>query len=135
MNYKEIENEVRRRVVSAAKFDPVKDLKLEGYTFDNSGKSLWVEEFIIGGDNRQMTNARMSIAGYLIQYNFCTPCGSGMEKAKAMAETLETSFAGVIFDVNGTDCTCTSVSISKEEGKVANRVKVLLTFNINRPVG
>ena len=135
MNHSEITNEIRKRVVSAAKFDPVKDLKLEGYTFDNSGKSLWVEEFFIGGDNRQMTNARENIAGYLVQYDFCTPEGRGMEQSKAMAETLETAFTGMIFEVNGTDCTCTSVSISKNEGKTANRVKVLLTFNVSRPLG
>lgn len=135
MNNIKIRNEIRKRVIDACSIDPISDLKLPGEKFDTSGKTLWVEEFLIGGERRLMTGRRTRISAFLMQYDFCTPVGTGMSSAEEKAALISEYFSGLSFVADRADCTCTSVGITRTEGKDKNSVKVLLTFDINQADG
>lgn len=135
MNSSKIRNEVRKRVIEVCSIDPTKDLKLPGETFDNSGKTLWVEEFLIGGERRLMTNCRTRVSAFMVQYDFCTPVGSGMNVSEEKAMLVSDAFTGLSFSADGADCLCKSVGITRTEGKEKNSIKVLLTFDVNKPNG
>ena len=131
MNHIAIRNEVRRRVVAASGINPVKDLKLAGKDFDSSGKKLWVEEHLIGGAQRAMTNLRSKISSYLVQYDLCCPVGTAMDALETKAAAIEGALFQATFAVGGTDCTIKRIKTSRTEGKLRNSVSVLLTIDLN----
>ena len=127
MNHTAIRDEIRKRVVTAASITAVSELKLQGQDFDSSGKSFWVEEHLIGGSERAMTNLRNKVSSYLVQYDLCCPVGTSMDTLETKGALIETALMGASFTVGGTDCTVTQVKLTRTEGKLRNVLSVLLT--------
>lgn len=131
MNHTAIRNEVRRRVVAATGINPVTDLKLEGQDYDNGGKAFWVEEYLIGGAQRAMTNQRSRVSSYLVQYDICCPIGTALDVLESKAAAIENSLYDATFVVGGTDCHVRQIKTSRSEEKLRNAIKVLLTIQLN----
>ena len=135
MNHISICNDIRRRVVAAASISAAAELKLQGRDFDNSGKTFWAEEYLIGGEHRRMTNLRSRISSYLIQYDLCSPIGTSMDDLEQKAAAIEAALLGTAFCIEQTDCTVTTVRTSRTQGNLRNTVSVLLTIDLNTTAG
>ena len=135
MNHAAIRNEIRRRVVAATAINPVTDLKLEGQNYENGGKAFWVEEYLIGGALRAMTNCRSKVSSYLVQYDICCPVGTALDALEDKAAAVESALYDAAFVVGGIDCHVRQIKTSRAEGKLCNAIKVLLTVELNSSGG
>ena len=131
MNYTAVQNEIRKRIVSATSINPVNDLKIPGEVFDTYQKPFWVEEYIIGGEMRTMTNHRNSFSSYLIQYNFCCQSGTQMKVPEEKASLVDEVLLDADFMVDGIHCVVNAIKVSRSETATKNMVSVLLTVEVH----
>lgn len=131
MNHTAIQNEVRRRVVAAASITAANELKLPGELFDTSQKTFWVEEHLIGGEMRNITNQRNRVSSYLVQYDLCCPAGKAMGTLETKAAMIESSLIDNSFSLSGMNCIVKKIKVSRNESKLRNTVSVLLTLEVH----
>lgn len=124
---------VRRRVVAAAGIDPLISLKVMGETFGNLNQPFWVEEHLVGGSPRPLTNRRTKISSYLLQYDFNVPAGENMEVVERLAAAVEAEFdtddpERQKVTAAGYDLTVKKIAKSRSQGTRISTLKLVLNI-------
>ncbi len=132
MDFVGLKNILRKNVVSASGIDPEKDLQIAGMVFDSTNKEFWVEEFVIGGEYRVLSNKRIQSNAYLVQYDFNTHSGSSTDTIEQMASAvIEKIPPGAALHIFDADCIIKETKINRVYGKNINTVSVLFTISFN----
>jgi hypothetical protein len=130
MDYLALRNQLRKIIVEASGINPETDLKTSGMVFDNTGKSIWVEEYIVGGENIAMSNRRSQTPAFLVQYDFNIPAGANTDELERIVANVEASAApGRTLQVDNADCHIRKSKTTRDYGKNLNTVSMLFTIS------
>ena len=136
MNETLIRNEVRKRVIEATKIDPLTQLKLEGKRLNTEGLSLFISEYTITGEIRNLSNRRSKIDTFMIQYDICVPSGAGFDAAETVCQSILQEFdldnlEKSAVSVSGMDVMIRQVKEERAESSPFNIIHVLLTMRVS----
>jgi hypothetical protein len=131
-----IRRAMRKRMVQATGINPVAQLKTENKNFDQAGKSLWIDEHIIGGKEQQLSIKRSRIPAFLIQYDVCAPKNSGSSAAESAATAIASEFnladesKNSVF-IPGLDINVKELTVETDNSGNCYKKIVLITLDIS----
>lgn len=133
MDITKIRNEIRRRVVAAAKIDPATQLQLQNTTFvPKKTFPFWISEHVVGGQNNAITNQRCGYDAFIIQYDFVCYAGNGVTQIETASGSVSDIISpGDNITIDGISADVMNTKISQSGNDKFSSVEFAITLHIS----